>query len=52
MMRPFGEHKREAQVHYKGGRGYQPAALYWVEQDLVVADEYRDGNVPADETCR
>ena len=30
-----------------GGRGYQPAALYWVEQDLVVADEYRDGNVPA-----
>jgi len=40
-------HKREAQVHYKGGRGYQPAAIYWVEQDLVVADEYRDGNVPA-----
>jgi hypothetical protein len=40
-------HKREAQSHYKGGRGYQPAALYWVEQDLVVADEYRDGNVPA-----
>lgn len=40
-------HKREAQVHDKGGRGYQPAALYWVEQDLVVADEYRDGNVPA-----
>jgi len=40
-------HKREAQWHYKGGRGYQPAAIYWVEQDLVVADEYRDGNVPA-----
>jgi hypothetical protein len=40
-------HKREAQAHYKGGRGYQPAAIYWVEQDLVVADEYRDGNVPA-----
>jgi hypothetical protein len=40
-------HKREAQVHYKGGRGYQPAVMYWVEQDLVVADEYRDGNVPA-----
>jgi hypothetical protein len=39
--------KREAQWHYKGGRGYQPAAIYWVEQDLVVADEYRDGNVPA-----
>jgi hypothetical protein len=40
-------HKREAQAHYQGGRGYQPAACYWAEQDLVVADEYRDGNVPA-----
>jgi len=40
-------HKREALAHYQGGRGDQPAAVYWVEQDLVVADEYRDGNVPA-----
>ncbi|MGH2667710.1 MAG: IS1380 family transposase [bacterium] len=40
-------HKTEALAHYKGGRGYQPSAIYWVEQDLVVADEYRDGNVPA-----
>jgi hypothetical protein len=40
-------HKREARPHYQGGRGYQPAAVYWVEQDLVVADEYRDGNVGA-----
>lgn len=40
-------HKREAQPHYKGGRGYQPSAIYWAEQDLVVADEYRNGNVPA-----
>jgi hypothetical protein len=40
-------HKREAQAHYKGGRGYQPAVVYWAEQDLVVADEFRDGNVPA-----
>jgi hypothetical protein len=40
-------HKREARPHYQGGRGYQPAAIYWVEQDLVVADEYRDGNVGA-----
>jgi hypothetical protein len=39
--------KREARPHYKGGRGYQPTAVYWVEQDLVVADEYRDGNVGA-----
>jgi len=40
-------HKRQAQPHYKGGRGYQPSAIYWAEQDLVLADEYRDGNVPA-----
>lgn len=40
-------HKRESLAHYKGGRGYQPSVIYWAEQDLVVADEYRDGNVPA-----
>jgi len=40
-------HKRTALPHYQGGRGYQPAAVVWVEQDLVVADEYRDGNVGA-----
>jgi hypothetical protein len=40
-------HKRESLPHYNGGRGYQPAVIYWAEQDLVVADEYRDGNVPA-----
>ncbi len=40
-------HKREALPHYQGGRGYPPTAVYWVEQDLVVADEYRDGNVGA-----
>jgi len=40
-------HKREAQYHYKGGRGYQPSVIYWAEQDMALADEYRDGNVPA-----
>jgi hypothetical protein len=40
-------HKKQALPHYKGGRGYQPSLVYWVEQDLVVADEFRDGNVPA-----
>ena len=40
-------HKQQALPHYKGGRGYQPSAIYWMEQDLAVADEYRDGNVPA-----
>lgn len=40
-------HKREARPHYQGGRGYQPVAGLWAEVDLVVADQYRDGNVPA-----
>lgn len=40
-------HKKQAMPHYKGGVGYQPVAVYWAEQDLVIADEYRDGNVPA-----
>jgi hypothetical protein len=40
-------HKRDAKAHYKGGRGYQPTAVLWAEEDLVVADQYRDGNVPA-----
>lgn len=40
-------HKREALPHYQGGRGYQPVVVLWAEEDLVVADQYRDGNVPA-----
>lgn len=40
-------HKRDALPHFKGGRGYQPTAVLWAEQDLVVADQFRDGNVPA-----
>jgi hypothetical protein len=40
-------HKRDALPLYTGGRGYQPTAVCWAEQDLVVADQYRDGNVPA-----
>lgn len=40
-------HKRDALPHYKGGRGYQPVLALWAEEDLVVADEFRDGNVPA-----
>jgi len=39
--------KRDALPLYSGGRGYQPTAVLWAEQDLVVADQYRDGNVPA-----
>ncbi len=37
----------EALPHYKGGRGYQPSYIVWAETGLVVADEFRDGNVPA-----
>ena len=40
-------HKREAKAHYKDGRGYQPAVVYFVEADQVICDEFRDGNVPA-----
>ena len=40
-------HKATALWHYEGGRGYQPMVAVWAELDLVVADEFRDGNVPA-----
>jgi len=40
-------HKENARPHYEGGRGYQPMVAVWAEADLVVADELRDGNVPA-----
>ncbi len=39
--------KREAQWTYEGGRGYQPMLVVWAEMDVVLADEFRDGNVPA-----
>jgi len=39
--------KREAAKTYEGTHGYQPSLVLWAEQDLVVADEFRDGNVPA-----
>jgi hypothetical protein len=39
-------HKRGATVAYEGTRGYQPLVAVWKEEDLIVADEFRDGNVP------
>ena len=39
--------KQEALPHYEGGRGYQPMIAVWAEMGLVLADEFRDGNVPA-----
>src|SRR5438270_6775654 len=39
--------KREAQRSYEGSTGYQPMLALWAEMDLILADEFRDGNVPA-----
>jgi len=39
--------KREAKPTYEGNRGYQPLLALWAEMDLALADEFRDGNVPA-----
>src|SRR5664279_5920259 len=40
-------HKREALRTYEGERGYQPMLAVWAEMDVVLADQFRDGNVPA-----
>jgi hypothetical protein len=40
-------HKRDAQIAYEGTRGYQPLVALWAEEQLIVADEFRDGNVAA-----
>jgi hypothetical protein len=39
--------KQSALRTYEGFRGYQPLLVSWAETGLVVADEFRDGNVPA-----
>ena len=39
--------KREARATYEGFRGYQPLLVTWAETGLILADEFRDGNVPA-----
>ena len=39
--------KRSALPTYEGCRGYQPLLVAWAESGLVLADEFRDGNVPA-----
>jgi hypothetical protein len=39
--------KRQAKVTYEGSSGYQPLLALWAEMNVVVADEFRDGNVPA-----
>ena len=39
--------KRVASVTYEGRTGFQPVIALWAEADLIVHDEFRDGNVPA-----
>ncbi len=39
--------KRAALPAYTGDRGYQPLLVSWAQTGLVLADEFRDGNVPA-----
>jgi hypothetical protein len=38
--------KREAKATYEGCTGYQPLLALWAEMNVIVADEFRDGNVP------
>jgi hypothetical protein len=40
-------HKRCAMPHYEGGRGFQPMVAVWAEANVILADQWRDGNVPA-----
>jgi hypothetical protein len=39
--------KQSALPTYDGRHGYQPLLAIWAEMGLVLADEFRDGNVPA-----
>ena len=39
--------KRAAQWTYTGIKGYQPEVAVWAEAGVVLATEFRDGNVPA-----
>jgi hypothetical protein len=40
-------HKKSAAEAYDGTTGFQPVVALWAEQDLIVHDEFRAGNVPA-----
>lgn len=43
----YETHKRSALTSYEGTPGYQPVTVLWAEKDLIVHEEFRDGNVPA-----
>ncbi len=38
--------KRAAKRTFEGDRGYQPTLVLWAEQNVVLTEEFRDGNVP------
>jgi hypothetical protein len=40
--------KQSAFKTYEGYDGYQPMIVTWAETNLVLRDEFRDGNVPAE----
>lgn len=44
--------KAEAKVCYEGYPAYQPMEVVWAETGLVLADEFREGNVPASKDIR
>jgi hypothetical protein len=44
--------KRLALKSYEGIPGYQPQMAWWAEQSVWIADEFRDGNVPAEFQAR
>ena len=39
--------KRDALMTYEGFRGYQPMIVSWAETELILGDQFRDGNVHA-----
>lgn len=43
----IASHKREAKPTYQGETGYQPLLALWAELDVVLADQFREGNTPA-----
>ncbi len=40
-------HKDATTVAYDGTRGSQPVLVLWAEQDVILHDQFRDGQVPA-----
>ena len=44
--------KANALYCYEGYKAYQPIQVSWAETMLVLADEFRDGNVPAEKDIK